>query len=142
MSPQDSTQEFDWRIPAAEEPLEQVCHAVMQVLEARTLAGKDRFAVLLLLREALNNALIHGGKRDPGRLIDCRFSISDGEAVIDVADSGSGFNWRTPASLPGDSEESGRGLFIYSLYADSIQFNETGNQVTLKRVFKQGGHDV
>ena len=52
------------------------------------------FAVSLLAREALNNAMIHGNGLDPAKRVSFRFTARDGGYDLEVEDQGPGFDWR------------------------------------------------
>lgn len=133
--------EFQWTTPAILENVDQICAAAEIALNPYHLSQKDRFAIALLMREALNNAVIHGCKKDPTLTISCRLWISEFEVAIEISDCGAGFDWRSPSlrlSEPGSDH--GRGMTIYKLYATSISFNQPGNCVTLKRIVEGGIH--
>jgi serine/threonine-protein kinase RsbW len=130
---------LEWKYPATLQNVEQVCSVVAPVLEKYNLKKKDRFAVELLLHEALNNAVIHGCHEDPHLFFFCRMEISEREVILTVSDDGPGFDWRKKTEVnPDDSAESGRGLAIFALYSNSTLFNLTGNCVTLKMIFNSG----
>lgn len=92
------------------------------------------FAVELLLREALNNAVLHGCGNDPGKKVTAGVSVSERWIRLEVADEGSGFDWRKlDAVVPGGETASGRGHIIFGQYADDYHFNHVGNQVFIRR---------
>jgi anti-sigma regulatory factor (Ser/Thr protein kinase) len=95
----------------------------------------DRFAVRLLAREALLNAVMHGSQLDPCR--EARFTIGcDDEAVVmTVEDDGPGFDWRAHRGIRSERASGGRGVSLMRLYATEVFFNATGNCVTLRRRF-------
>ncbi|MEI7848078.1 MAG: ATP-binding protein [Chloroflexota bacterium] len=133
---------LEWKYSATLQNVEQVCKAAAPVFEKFTSTKKDRFAVELLLREALNNAVIHGCFENPHLFFICRIEISEREVILTVSDDGPGFDWRKKTEVnPDDSAESGRGLAIFALYSNSTLFNLTGNCVTLKKVFNPGEKD-
>jgi len=139
-NPNDGHRELKWMYPAALANVEQVCSAADQVLDEYSLQRGDRFAVELLLRESLNNAVVHGCNLDSHLFFSCRMMISNREITIEVSDDGTGFDWHSKPEIPPDHlGESGRGLTIYAIYAHSISYNETGNCVTLTRTFNYQG---
>ena len=92
------------------------------------------FPVEMLLRESLNNALIHGNCNDCEKLVRAEVRIGRKWIVLKVADEGAGFNPRKVINaLPVPEMTSGRGLAIYFLYAHQVSFNSSGNQVSLRR---------
>jgi serine/threonine-protein kinase RsbW len=96
--------------------------------------GKDIFAVLLALEEAVANAFRHGNGGDPARTILCRFLVTATEVLLEVEDQGSGFD---PDQVPHPLQEGrldrpgGRGLFLMRAYMTWVSYNRAGNRVTL-----------
>ena len=90
--------------------------------------------ILVATLEAVNNAITHGNRADPQKMVDVEISFDNNEMIIIVTDEGPGFN---PASIPDPTlpenieELSGRGVFLMKKLADSISFNEKGNSVTM-----------
>ena len=90
--------------------------------------------ILVATLEAVNNAITHGNKADPQKMVDVEISFEKDEMIITVTDEGPGFN---PASIPDPTmpenieELSGRGVFLMTKLADSISFNEKGNSVIM-----------
>lgn len=102
----------------------------------RHLARTQRFAAELLVREALNNAVVHGCRSDPRNYFRCALRLGAGRLTIAVEDGGDGFDWR--AALRRRSEASagsGRGLGILLRYATRVRFNDKGNAVTIVKRF-------
>ena len=98
------------------------------------LQGRELFAVELLLREALTNAVVHGSQNDPARSIRCTLRVKAGWLIVNVADEGEGFDWRRQRSRQAESSAcSGRGMEIFRKYASRVRFNEKGNAVTLAK---------
>lgn len=95
------------------------------------------FTILLVFREALTNAVIHGGARDPGKEVWCELAVSEDNVCITVEDQGPGFDWRVwlEKKKPAPDALSGRGLAIMREYFDEISYNEKGNKIFLvKRI--------
>jgi serine/threonine-protein kinase RsbW len=139
MSSNQTRRQFSWTYPATLCSVEMVCAHLSQIMVEFSLAKKDQFAMNLLLREALNNAVIHGCRENPLLSFMCNLTITSQTGKIEVTDEGAGFDWRKSNKAPPRAQsESRRGLFIYSNYADSIEYNATGNCVTLTRIFNRG----
>ena len=139
MNPSTSINQWIWKYPASLENIEQVCSNALQALDEYSLQIKDLFSFELLLRESLNNAVIHGCHENPLLSFSCRLMISEQGLIIEVSDEGPGFDWHGKVEArPASFDEMGRGLLIYDLYANSVRFNESGNCVTLKINFDQG----
>jgi serine/threonine-protein kinase RsbW len=102
--------------------------------------GAESFPVAMLLRESLNNSMLHGCGGNPSRLIHCNIRRGRKWLHITVEDDGPGFDWSSRlAYRAGIDECHGRGLQIYQLYSDEVNFNRRGNRVRL-RCRIPGGH--
>lgn len=113
--------------------VDSMCADVRQRLRTQV-SPSDWYSVELLLREALTNAVLHGGDGRAGARVRCDVAVGARSARLVVADEGPGFDWRARlAAATPDVATSGRGLRIYELYADRVRFNESGNRVELRR---------
>lgn len=91
------------------------------------------FALSLLAREALNNAMIHGNGSDVDKQVIMRLVFLDGCYVMDIEDQGRGFNWiQHINTVAGEDDESGRGHEIYRSYARDVRYNVHGNIIRLE----------
>jgi anti-sigma regulatory factor (Ser/Thr protein kinase) len=99
------------------------------------LPQKHRFAAELLVREALNNAVLHGCRADPANHIRCVFRLKGRCLTMVVEDWGEGFDWRAVRDRRADPEAfCGRGMELLQTLATRVRFNEKGNKVA---IFKQ-----
>lgn len=95
---------------------------------------RDSFRLQLLLREALNNAIIHGCGNDPNKTVECILRFNNGYITICIMDPGAGFDWRsrmTPVTNP--LNESGRGIPIMMANSTRIEYNRKGNHLLLEQ---------
>lgn len=96
--------------------------------------GAESFAVAMLLRESLNNSMLHGSGGNPDAHIRCHLQRGRLWLNIMVEDDGPGFDWASRLECrAGIDDCHGRGLEIYRLYADEVDFNRRGNRVRLRR---------
>lgn len=91
--------------------------------------SEEKIAHLLLtVTEATTNAIIHGNKCDPKKLVVIDVWVENTSLFISVKDSGKGFD---PSALPDPTEtdnllkDSGRGVYLMKVYMDEIKFNVT-----------------
>lgn len=126
-------------LPATLEAVDRLCIELRAGLLAEV-PLKERFAVELLLREALTNAVVHGLKEEPTSEVGCEIECFPGGITIHVSDNGEGFDWRPRlhATSVGTLAESGRGIEILRRYSSRLQFNPMGNSVQVTRVFREG----
>jgi serine/threonine-protein kinase RsbW len=93
--------------------------------------------IMVSAMEAVNNAIVHGNKLNPSKLVSITISHNKDVVKIKVIDQGPGFN---PESIPDPTTPeniemiNGRGVFLMSHLADEITFSKKGNSVTM--VFK------
>ena len=108
-----------------------ICRDARKLLESQGQSG-HAFAVDLLLREFLNNAILHGNCSDARKRVQASVRVGRKWIVLWIADDGPGFDWRMRRRvLPDGAATSGRGLAIGAQYAQQMRFNRAGNQVTL-----------
>lgn len=109
---------------------------VTQVMEAmrdqECLNGKTD-AIELALQEALANAVVHGAKEDPTKVVECVVACDEERGVlIIVRDPGQGFD---PAAIPtctvGENLYSnhGRGIFLINQLMDEVRFRKNGTEI-------------
>lgn len=82
--------------------------------------------VLISTTEAVNNAIIHGNKKDPRKKVLVRCELSNVKLVISVRDEGKGFD---PSIVPNPIadgnvlKEAGRGIFLMKTLMDKVEFH-------------------
>jgi len=106
---------------------------LMRLIEPWRCIVGDEFAVELALREALNNAVIHGNGMDPNKLVEIRCRCERGKGVwLIVRDQGRGFDPSTvpnPLTPQGLVAEHGRGIHLIKLLMDEVSFKRGGSEV-------------
>jgi len=91
-------------------------------------------SLLVVVTEAVNNAIIHGNKRNPSKKVIVTCKPRGKVLIIKVKDEGKGFN---PHAVPSPIHEenllreSGRGVFLMHQLMQKVSFNENGNEVTM-----------
>jgi len=114
-----------------------VAPTVDRILEAVAPAGldEDRLTDLAVaLAEALSNAAVHGHRLDPKRRVAIVLLIQPGCVVVEVSDSGVGFDARVvsdPTSPERKLAPGGRGIFLMRRLVDEVSYNASGNTVRL-----------
>jgi serine/threonine-protein kinase RsbW len=85
--------------------------------------------------EAVNNAILHGNKGDISKIVDVEISADGNVFEVFVRDEGKGFEYdKLPDPTKPENIENlhGRGVFLMRHLADSIEYNESGNEVRMK----------
>jgi serine/threonine-protein kinase RsbW len=92
----------------------------------------DPFGVLLVMREALTNAVLYGSRHEEDSQIRYSLRCESGTLTMEVEDDGDGFDWKSLSTdVPDITSESGRGMAIMTLYSSGYQYNEKGNRLAV-----------
>ncbi|MGI9167093.1 MAG: ATP-binding protein [Pyrinomonadaceae bacterium] len=113
-------------------------NGVLQYLLGRVaklgLIKPERSNLFIALDEAFVNAVKHGNKSDPTKLVRITAELSPKEASFTVEDEGQGFNVQEipdpcdPANL---FKTSGRGVLLIYNIMDEVEYNAQGNRVKM-----------
>jgi serine/threonine-protein kinase RsbW len=114
---------------AVEPVVQQVMESVRQM---KCVDGKDD-AIELALQEALANAVVHGAKEDPSKVVECLVACEQERGIIIIVrDPGEGFD---PGAIPsctmGENVYSshGRGIFLINQLMDEVKFRKNGTEI-------------
>lgn len=118
------------------EYIDRVCKTVTQFLKSnQEELVPHLFAIHLVLREGLTNAVRHGNKNDPDKLVEFQLKIDKTKSIyLEIADQGEGFDWKKQqlSGLPED-EDHGRGIPIMKTYFTRYSYNKKGNRLYLEK---------
>jgi serine/threonine-protein kinase RsbW len=90
--------------------------------------------ILVAVTEAVNNAMQHGNKLDPGKKVNLSFLAKDNSLLFEVTDQGKGFdfgNLPDPTNPENLEKPHGRGVFLMRHLADKVEFSDNGRSVRL-----------
>lgn len=93
------------------------------------------YDILLVLTEAVSNAIFHGNCTDIQKYVEIDLRILPNQLEFTVTDQGGGFN---PATLPDPTQASrrtqpnGRGVYLMRQLADELQFADNGRSVRIR----------
>ncbi len=109
-------------------------------------AGEEPF-VELAIEEALNNAVVHGNRMDPQKLVRIRCHCDPGKGIsLVVKDQGQGFDPNVvpnPLSSENLSADHGRGIWLMRVAMDEVSFERGGTEVHMRKaphVDQEGFH--
>mgnify|MGYP000894771260 CR=1 FL=1 len=91
--------------------------------------------ILISTVEAVNNAILHGNKGDSRKMVKVDFTADGNFFYVTVTDEGEGFEY---SNLPDPTDPKnienlhGRGVFLMRNLSDEIEFNDSGNEVTMQ----------
>lgn len=84
--------------------------------------------LLLALTEASTNAIMHGNKSNPEKIVTIDAKKENNKLIVCIKDQGAGFD---DANVPDPTEpenllkDSGRGLYLMKIYMDELRYNHT-----------------
>jgi len=111
---------------SAFEFMDTVHELTSEILSSAGFDEDDRYWLTIAVREAITNAVKHGNKMDPDKLVDVEFCITEEELQVTVSDRGEGFNAslvpdpRLPENLLKDK---GRGIYYIRTFMDRTDYD-------------------
>jgi len=90
--------------------------------------------ILVAVTEAVNNAIQHGNKMDPGKKVNLAFLAKEKNLSFEVSDQGQGFDYKglpDPTNPENLEKPNGRGVFLMRHLADAVEFFNNGRTVKL-----------
>lgn len=125
------------------EAIAPVVESVRALLEETQSAPGSELEVILVLQEALANAVVHGCKNDPNGRVLCLVACDPERGVlIVVRDPGPGFD---PAAVPntldpeGLASDHGRGVFLMHRLMDQVAYARNGAELRMRRLVRRQG---
>ena len=121
-------------IKSIPENLRQVEKFVDELSEELKLSDEIYGNILIATLEAVNNAIIHGNKKQEDLDVEILMEQKPEYILISVKDQGPGFN---PKSIPDPTapenleKVNGRGVFLMERLSDKIEFLQNGALVKL-----------
>lgn len=131
-----ASERFDITIPSDPSAGQEVHERVVGLMERLEYSAREVFGMRLALEEAVVNAMKHGNGLDPSKSVHIQCEINTERVRVVIRDEGEGF---LPDEVPDPTDDdnlekpSGRGLMLMRAFMSVIEYNETGNQVTLEK---------
>jgi len=127
-------EKIDFELPSDLSLMNGVLHYLIERVSKLGLIKPERSNLFVALDEAFVNAVKHGNRNDPSKMVRITAELSAKEARFTVEDEGNGFNLQEipdpcdPANL---FKTSGRGVLLIYNIMDEVKYNERGNQLTM-----------
>jgi len=105
-------------------------------IEAWGVSHEESLALRHSLHEAVVNAVRHGNGGDPSRSVRICYRFLSDDILIEVEDEGRGFDRSSVADPTTDENRirpGGRGLLMMRHFMTSVEYNDCGNCVTMRR---------
>jgi serine/threonine-protein kinase RsbW len=117
--------------------IDPVVQGIMDVVRNTQCAIGKEDAIELALTEALANAVVHGAKGDPKKIVECDVACDETRGMlIVVRDPGPGFDPNAiPSPVVGENIYSnhGRGIFLINELMDEVQFHNNGKEIHMRK---------
>jgi serine/threonine-protein kinase RsbW len=131
-------------MPSAIQAISPLVDRLMLLIEGSQCVAAAEPDVELALREALENAVVHGNQQDPETKVHIRCRCGPGSEVsIVVTDQGKGFDFREAVSngLKSDlATEYKRGIQLMRAYMDDVYFERGGSEVHMRKRARNNAH--
>jgi serine/threonine-protein kinase RsbW len=131
---QDLHENIVFELPSTIALMHIVLEYLMMRVERVGVCKPEQSNLFVALDEAFVNAIKHGNKYDPAKVVRIVADVSQAEARFTIEDEGDGFdvnNIPDPLDPENLFKTSGRGvLFIYNIM-DEVKYNERGNRLTM-----------
>jgi serine/threonine-protein kinase RsbW len=132
---------IDFALPSDVKLMHPLLEYLLDRVAQLGVAESDNTHLFIALDEAFVNAVKHGNKFDPTKLVYISAELSAQEARFTIEDQGEGFDVHSipdpldPANL---FKTSGRGVLLIHNIMDEVTYNERGNRVTLVKKKDEG----
>jgi serine/threonine-protein kinase RsbW len=90
--------------------------------------------ILIALTEAVNNAIHHGNKSNPNKMVNLSYELNDGILTFVIEDEGPGFDYNhlpDPTHPQNIEKPHGRGVFLMKNLSHNIEFFNEGAKVRI-----------
>ena len=111
--------------------------AVMEFLHEHFSSEQQQIDILIALQEALANAMLHGCKNDPTKVVRCTVTVTPEAFEFVVEDPGAGFD----SIAAGDTSEDGtnltqqgRGIMLIRSMMDEVSYRHRGSELRMKKL--------
>ena len=129
----------DVTIPSDPAEARGVQEQIEKLLQERHASDRDIFCIKLALEEALVNAIKHGNQMDRSKKVRISFRVAADRFECRISDEGPGFDpcdVPDPTAVENLERPCGRGLMLMRHYMNEVEYNERGNIVSMRRVFR------
>ena len=128
--------QVDMTLSADVDAISPVVQRVMRIVTEMGCAAGREFEIELALREALANAVEHGGGNDPSKQVQCCVACDHERGMlIVVRDPGPGFDpSQIPSPIVGQNlfSTGGRGIYLINQLMDEVRFERGGTEIHMR----------
>jgi serine/threonine-protein kinase RsbW len=118
---------------AERDAVDPVVRSVMKIVREMKCASGREDDIELALSEALANAVVHGAKADPSKIVECDVACDEEHGMlIVVRDPGPGFDpgkIADPCCGENIYSNHGRGIYLINQLMDEVKFQKNGTEI-------------
>lgn len=122
------------KLPSDPRNISHVESFVARIVE-RYKINPDKYGnILISLTEAVNNAIIHGNRKDQSKTVNIQLHKKNDRIFFRVSDEGRGFDYRNlpdPTAQDNLMRVGGRGVFLMQQLSDGLKFHNNGSTVEI-----------
>lgn len=129
-----STDFQTFTLPSKLESVQKVEEIIDNLYDSFNLTKDCYGNILIAITEAINNAIIHGNKKELTKFVQLQIAIKTEFLYFTIKDEGCGFDYNDipDPTLPDNlCKESGRGVFLMRNLADKVIFENNGSTIIL-----------
>ena len=127
-------------VPGLVEAIPPVVEQIMEVIREQGCAEQSEFEIEVSLYEALANAVEHGCRHDPEKVVEVVVACEEHRGmIIVVRDPGPGFDPETvPSPIVGENlyADGGRGIFLINQLMDEVRYEKNGTEIWMIKGLK------
>lgn len=120
--------------------IDRLTEFVNRISNEAKLNHEKEHQIMLVLSEAVTNAILHGNKRDPEKTVELTAKITSGTITLTVADQGAGFDYNKvpdPRKQENLLKTGGRGVWLIREFADRVAYFDNGSKIEIVIDLKQ-----
>jgi serine/threonine-protein kinase RsbW len=112
---------------------------ILNILAGYGWTKENLFGVQMALEEAISNAVRHGNKHDPNKLVHIECELAPKRFYVQICDEGEGYD---PCDVPDCCADEnleapgGRGLALMRAYMTRVDLTDRGRCVTMEKLLE------
>lgn len=110
---------------------------IMDFLHEHCADEQKETDIMIALQEGLANAVLHGSRNDPSKIIRCAVDITPEAITIVIRDPGQGFDTAVATDSVDDGTnltQHGRGIHLMRSLMDEVSYRHGGSELHLKKL--------
>jgi serine/threonine-protein kinase RsbW len=133
-NPNQAREKIDLELPSDLTLMNAVLEYLLDRVAKLGLVKIEQSNLFVALDEAFVNAVKHGNRNDPGKLLRVTAELSAHEAIFTVEDEGDGFDVQEipdPRDAANLFKSSGRGVLLIYNIMDEVEYSERGTRLKM-----------